>query len=445
MRGRLSGLVLSLALCGSLAAGDWTGFRGPLGSGIADDADTPLTWSNTENLLWKLPLPGPGSSSPIVLKDRVYVHAYSGYGETRENPGRLEDLKRHLLCVDRANGSVLWTATVPAEMPEDAYNGFITEHGYASSTPVTDGERIYAFFGKSGLCAFDLDGNKLWQKSVGKESSSRRWGSAASPILHGNLVIVNAGEESQSLRAFDKITGEEKWKAEAATLELAYATPIIVLSQEGKLELVISVPNEVWGLNPETGKLLWYAETTTGSPCSPSLVQHDGIVYGMGGRNGGSFAIRTGGSGDVTKTHVLWTTRETSYSTSPVLTEGHLYWVDDRAQAFCLKTDNGSLVYRERITAPGRPAQPANPPAGNRPGRGQQGGLGYYASPTKVGDKLYAVSRRGGTFVIAADPTFKVLAHNQFEGDDTDFNGSPAASNGHLFLRSNKFLYAVGK
>ena len=180
-------------------AADWTQFRGPNGAGISAELNVPLTWSDTENLRWKVELPGPGSSSPIVIGDRIFVTCYSGYGVPKASGGDIKSLQRHLVCVSRSDGMIQWTKAVPGELPEDGYQGYISEHGYASSTPVTDGERVYCFFGKCGVVAFDLDGKQLWQIGVGKESGNRRWGSDASLILYKDSVIVNASEESQSV------------------------------------------------------------------------------------------------------------------------------------------------------------------------------------------------------------------------------------------------------
>ena len=175
---------------------------------------------------------------------------YSGYGVRDADNGPKEGLKRHLVCVRLTDGEVLWTKTIAADLPEDDYTGYLTEHGYASSTPVTDGQQIFVFFGKTGVLAFDMDGNEQWRKAVGKESSNRRWGSAASLVLYKDMVIVNGAEESQSILALNKQTGQEVWKAEAATLELTYGTPTLVELPDGAVELVISVPGEVWGTEP---------------------------------------------------------------------------------------------------------------------------------------------------------------------------------------------------
>jgi hypothetical protein len=411
-------------------ATDWPQFRGPGGTGVSADAGVPLEWNDTKNIRWKTALPGPGSSSPIVSGDRVFVTCYSGYGVNPKETGRVENLKRNLLCLKVDNGEVIWSHDVDTVLPEDDFSGpGITEHGYASSTPVADGERVYAFFGKTGVLAFDFEGNELWRADVGRESSNRRWGSSASLTLYRDKVIVNASEESQSIRAFDKMTGKEQWRAEGTALELVYATPVMVGLGNGRKELVLGVCGEVWGLNPDTGKLVWYAEAGPSGNVAPSPVAQDGIVYVMGGYpKRQTVAVRAGGNGNVTNSDVLWSSRDSSYIPSPVLCDGHLHWVDDAGFANCLEAKTGKSLYHERI-----------------PGiAGSESGKPFYASVVLIGDRLYALSRTGDTFVLAAKPAFEVLAHNQLGSDQSIFNGSPAVSNGRLFLRSNRFLYCIG-
>ena len=419
-------LLFSIVATRPLAGADWPQFRGPSGAGISAATEVPLTWSDTQGLAWRTPLPGPGSSSPIVFGDRVLVTCYSGYGIRDAANGAKKGLKRHLVCARLADGEILWSKAIAAELPEDDYVGYLREHGYASSTPVTDGQQVFVFFGKTGVLAFDMDGNEQWRKAVGKESSNRRWGSAASLLLHKDMVIVNAAEESQSIRGLDKQTGREVWKAEAASLELTYGTPTLVDLPEGTSELVISVPGEVWGLNPDKGKLKWYAETNlTGNVC-PTVVAHDGIIYAFGGyRSSGAHALRAGGRGDVTDSHMLWFTRESSYVATPLLHDGFLYWIDDRGLAHCLDAKTGESAYRNRV------------PGLNTSGRP------VYASPILAADRLYVVSRWSGTFVLAAKPTFEVLACNRFESDESDFSGTPAVVDGRLLLRSGRYLYCV--
>ena len=214
---RASGAFLGLTILafstGTAPAGDWPRFHGPDGSGISPDTQPlPVKWSETENLKWKCKLPGPGSSSPIVVGQRVFVTCWTGYGMDRDNVGDQKDLRRHLICLDRDTGNVLWDKSVEPVLPEDPYSGNFTQHGYASHTPVSDGQRVYVFFGKTGVLAFDLDGKKLWQTSVGTGSGPHGWGTASSPILYKNLVIVTASAESKSLVALNKETGKEVWR-----------------------------------------------------------------------------------------------------------------------------------------------------------------------------------------------------------------------------------------
>ncbi|NQT36732.1 MAG: PQQ-like beta-propeller repeat protein [Planctomycetes bacterium] len=425
----LLSLALALLPVQSSNSADWPQFRGPNGLGISDDTTVPLVWSDSKNLKWKTPLPGPGSSSPIVYGQYVFVTCYSGYGIDRENPGSIDKLNRHLLCIDRNDGKVTWSRTVRATLPEDVFGGMgVPEHGYATNTPVTDGQRVYVFFGKTGVLAFDFKGKQLWHVNVGQESSNRRWGSAASLILYKDTVIVNASEESRSIRALNKLTGMEIWKAEGDSLELSYGTPLLVPLDDGGKELVIGVPYEVWGLNPATGKLNWYAENGLDGNVAPSPVADGGIVYIFGGyHNTGSMAVRAGGKDNVTDTHVRWTSRDGSYVPSPVIHKGKLYWVSDQGIAYCADVKTGETVYRERLP--------------RRAGGG--GGKPFYASVVLTGDKLICVSRRGGSFVLTAKPQFEQLAHNEFPSDDSDFNASPAISDGQVFLRSNRFLYCI--
>jgi outer membrane protein assembly factor BamB len=418
--------VLTLLTAAVESAADWPRFRGPGGLGLGESA-VPLEWSDETNLLWKTPLPGPGSSSPVIHGDDVFVTCYSGYGVPGDRGGESAKLVRHLVCIDRARGAEKWRRDVPAELPEDAYEGYLTEHGYASSTPVVDADAVYAFFGKSGVIAFDRAGTELWRVGVGKESSNRRWGSAASLIRHGDLVIVNAAEESQSIRGLDRRTGREVWKAEAAALELAYGTPSIVRLADGREELVVAVPSEVWGLDPATGKIRWHATHALTGNVSPSVLVDGDVVYVFGGfRSAGSLAVRAGGTGDVTKSHVLWTSKSSSYVATPLLHEGHLYWIDDRGQAFCTNAKTGEQVYRSRV---------AEISGGGRP---------VYASPVLSDGRLIVATRWSGTLILPAKPEYAVVACNRFAGDESDFSGTPAIADGRLYLRSGRFLYCVG-
>lgn len=425
-------LTLALAAPALLtaAATDWPRFLGPTGAAIVKESKVPLKWGDTENLLWKTDLPGPGSSSPIVLGDRVFITCWTGYGDqpgVGANPGDMRHLTRHLLCLSRADGQIIWDAKVPSAAPEDPFVGYITEHGYATHTPVTDGERVYVFFGKTGALAFDLQGKKLWQTSCGTGSGQRRWGSGASPILHGNVLIVNATDESQALYGLDKLTGKIAWKAEG-DFGMAYGTPSI-LNRAGVNDLVIAIPMELWGMNPDTGKLRWYATHGLTGNVSPSLIPGTGdTVFVFGGFPATrSTAIKLGGKGDLGPAALLWDSSSSSYVPTPVLKDGNLYVINDQGFALCIDAKTGNDVYRERVTMGSR-----------------GGGKPFYASPVLVGDKLVCVSRRNGAFVLAAKPKYELLATNEFTQDQTHFHGTPAVSGDRLILRSNKAVYCVG-
>ncbi|MDX1948157.1 MAG: PQQ-binding-like beta-propeller repeat protein [Pirellulaceae bacterium] len=405
------GLVLWAA---PLVAADWCGFRGPGGTGFSGETGLPTTWSATENVAWKTELPGPGASSPIIIGDKVLVTCFRGAGTS--------SLARVLVCADRASGKILWTKEVAAKSNEDRYGGQLTSHGYASSTPISDGDKVFVFYGKSGVLAYDLAGNDLWQADVGSGSAPMGWGSGTSPTLYKNLVIVNAGAESEALVALDKSTGKQAWRADSGSLSMCWGSPIIVTSADGRDDLVLCVPQEIWGFNPETGKLRWYCDGIAENAMCTSVVSKDGVVYAIGGRRGGAVAVKAGGRGDVNK-DVVWRKSVGSYVTSPVIVGEHLYWVSDNGTACCLKLIDGETVFRERIA----------------------GGGQLYGSVTAADGKLFAFTRNSGAAVIAAEPAFKQLAHNKLDGDAGTFNSTPAVHQGQLLVRSDEYLYCLGQ
>ncbi|MBC8355576.1 MAG: PQQ-binding-like beta-propeller repeat protein [Planctomycetes bacterium] len=429
-------------------AADWTRFRGPNGSGVSQDtASVPTTWSATENLNWKVALPGPGSSSPIIIGDRLFITCWSGYGVDRGNAGNQKDLRRHLICLDRNTGKTIWSKAVEPVLPEDNYGGMFAEHGYASHTPVSDGERVYVFFGKSGALAFDMDGNQLWQTKIGAESDPRGWGSASSPVLHKDKVIVTASAESEAVVALDKKTGKELWRQEAAGLSSTWGTPVMVKVDEQRTDLVLGVPYEFWAFNPDDGKLRWYCEVMeTDSYCS-SVVTDGGIVYGIEGRGGGSIAVRAGGKGDVTDSHVVWSGRDSNRIGTPVIYEGRIYFFSNGV-ANCIEAKTGKKVFQSRLDGAGGGSQAGGGGERRGPGggRGRRGGGGFggdYASPIIADGKIYFTSRGGNIFVLKAGAEFEQLATNRLTSDSEDFSATPSVSDGQLFIRSSKHLYCV--
>jgi outer membrane protein assembly factor BamB len=335
--------VLRLCCVGFLGAGlfagqvaaaaelDWSSFRGPGGMGVTAAKGLPTTWSTTENVAWKAPLPGPGASSPVVFGDRIYLTYFSGYLAAEGDEGSLDKLERHLLALDRATGRTIWDRAVPAKLPEEER---IRDHGFAANTP------------------------------------------------------------------------------------------ILVAAPGGRRELVVALQGSIAAFDPQTGKSLWTCKTDITWYMVPSMVAADGVIYCLGGRSGiASLAVRAGGDGDVTETHRLWKTTKGSNVSSPVYRDGHLYWVQDSLGiAYCAKAETGELVYEQRLERPGQ----------------------IYASALLVEDRLYYLTRDGRTFVIAAKPEFEQLAVNDLR-DRSIFNGSPAVDGSRLLIRSDKFLYCVGK
>lgn len=392
---------------------DWPQFRGPGGSGISAATGLPTTWSQRENLVWKVALPGPGTSSPIVMNGKVFLSSYGGYNGS----GDMSRLKRQVVCLDARDGKVLWNRSIPSKLPEQ--EAIREGHGYASSTLAADDERVYAFFGKSGVFAFDHAGKPLWRADVGSKVNG--WGSAASPVLYRNLVLINASVESDALVALDRMTGKERWRAEG--INESWATPILVPLAGGKVELVVPVFGKLLGFDPASGQPLWSCATDIASYMAPSPVAFDGVIYCIGGRTNGSLAVRAGGRGNVTDTHRLWTGKKGSNVSSPIYHAGHVYWANDKeGTLYCVAARTGRVVYEQRT---------------------ERGGQVYAAALLAEG-KLYYTTREGHTFVVAAGPTYRLLAHNDLS-DGSLFNASPAVAGGRLFLRSDKFLYCLGR
>ena len=398
-------------------AADWSRFRGPGGAAASTDRNVPLAWSETENVIWKTRLPGHGSSSPVIHEDRIFLTAYSGYGLDPDAPGKREDLRLHVLCFDRSSGKLLWDRSRPAGPDEQKVTRRVADHGYATPTPTCDSTGVYAFFGTSGAVAYDLDGNLKWTAGVGSKTAG--FGSAASPILYKDLVIVNASIESDTLLAYNKDTGSEIWRAEG--ILRSWSTPTIADVPGGPPELIMNQKNTIYGIDPDTGERLWSCEGIQ-DYIVPCVIAHEGIAYCIGGRANRAIAVRLGGRGDVTDSHKLWEVNVGANVTSPVYSDGHLYWASDKAIAFCLEAKTGEVVYRERLPTRAR----------------------IYASVVLVGDRLYCTTRDRGVVVLQAGPKFEELARNVLGDDENMFNATPAISNGQILLRTNQYMYCLG-
>ncbi len=417
---RCTFVIVALFAASSASAADWSQFRGPGGSGVGAATGLPATWSSTDNVVWRTKLPGPGTSSPIVVGKHVYVTCYSGYG-LEPGKGDMDELMRHLLCIDRASGKVLWTKDFKPVLPESKYGPGSNEsqHGYASSTPASDGKRLYLFFGKSGVYCLDLDGKEIWHAGVG--AGTHGWGSSNSPLLYKNLVIINASIESNALVALDKSSGKEVWRVKK--ISSSWNTPMLVDPPGGATEMVVSDNSAVIGFDPADGKELWRVGGFGGYVCS-SVVADKGVVYVVrtGAKSGGSaLAIKAGGRGDVAESHVLWRANGSSLVSSPVYEGGRLYWVDGIVH--CLDAATGKeAVKPKRLAKVGRP----------------------YSSPLLADGKLYMMSIKDGGYVVDA-ATLEELSHDSFADDTSRVNACPIVNEGQILLRTDQFLYCIGK
>jgi outer membrane protein assembly factor BamB len=408
---------------GTASAGNWPCFRGPGGAGTSDDKGVPLEWSKEKNIIWRRELVGRGTSSPITFGEHIYVTSYSGYGRSEGSTGELKDLKRHVWCFDRATGKTIWKADVSlGRDKEHGFDGFLALHGYASSTPVADESGVYAYLGTVGVVAHDHDGKLLWRKKLG--DGIHGWGTASSPLLYGDLLIVHADIEAQALIALDKKTGREKWRVATGESD-SWSTPLL-MEAGGRAELVYHHSQGgrhalLGAVDPRDGTDLWRCRVLKDYLC-PSPIAHNGVIYVLAYQRGA--AVRAGGSGDVTDSHIQWTIGKGTEICTPVYHDGHLYWAhQEDGVAYCVNAQTGRVVYEQRLDP--------------RPGR-------IYASGVLAEGRIYYVSREKGTFVVAAKPRFQLLAHNRIDNDDSVFNASPAISRGQILLRSDKFLYCIG-
>lgn len=423
---RFGALLLISAVLGwnlSPAYGsDWMQFRGPHGQGKATNSNLPLKWSPESGVVWKVKPPGSGTSSPIVVGDRIFMTGFSGFNVPSEPAGTMNELRLWVFALDLHSGELVWKREVKPDFPEQ--DRIREDHGYASNTPVSDGERLFVFFGKSGVLAFDLEGKQLWKAGVGSGLSG--WGSGASPVIAGDYVIINASVESESLIALDKSTGKQIWKA--GGIQESWNTPILIdgtQAPSGSPELALGMLGKVRGYDPATGQELWSCDNGIKWYIAPSMVSSQGVVWSIGGRSGtAAVAVKAGGRGDVTNSRLLWSSTRGSNVSSPILHEARLYWAHENlGVVYCAEAATGDLLYEERLPKSGQ----------------------IYASPVIAGDRIHYTSREGKTFVVSAKPEFELLAVNELGSQREVFNASPAITGDRMLIRSNQFLYCIGE
>jgi outer membrane protein assembly factor BamB len=423
-------LLLSVLPVAALAGGPawWPQWRGLCGQGHSEDVRAPLSWSEKENVLWKVSLPGIGNSTPVVWGDRLYLTASS-------NDGR----ERYVLAIRTSDGKVLWKQT--ASTGDDP--GRTHEwNGFASASCAIDGERVYAFFGTPGLFCYDRDGRLLWQHFFGTFTSERGWGTAASPMLFEDLVIQNCDNDGQNflpkgskgeaapmaLVALDKKTGEVRWTT-SRNQGRGFSTPRLITVEGGRVDLVLNGPNGLWGYDPHSGKELWrctrFAPNEQHKFGEPMPVDDGRTLFVSSGRPGPCQALRMPDKGDVTTSHVIWQAERKNHRDvgSPILWGGRIYAADSKGMLSCLDLATGRELYLQRL-GPGKAV----------------------ASPVALRGKLLFLLDDGVTVVVEPGDIFKVLHRNRLgSGQALDFNASPAIADGRLFLRSQSTLYCIAE
>ena len=382
----------------------WPRWRGPSGQGLVDGSGYPDRWSATENVLWRSTVPGSGNSSPIVWADRVFL-------TTARDGGR----RLYMLAYRISDGSLLWETEV-APGPAERVHG---KNGHASATPVTDGERVYASLGGRGLVALDLDGNVLWHTEIGQVANYH--GPAGSPLLYRDRLIIYQDQEGGAfVAAYDTATGAEVWRT-GRDASVGWGTPVAI-RVAGRDELIVSSQHTVIAYDPDTGGELWRCGGNR-FEVIPTPVVAAGLVFCTSGRAGPTLAIRPGGSGDVTDTHVAWSTpRGSPFVPSPIVVGDYLYTINDMSSVVtCFEAATGEVLWQERL---GRPMRE-----------------GFSASPVAVDGKVFFTNDNGTTFVVRAGPEFELLHTNDIGASTL---ASPALVGGRWFIRTEVELLAVG-
>ncbi len=409
-------LLTFVLLSAPAVAGEarWPGFRGPTGQGTSDETGLPLKWSSTENVAWKTPVPGEGWSSPIIWDDRVFLTTATDKGASC-----------HVLCLDRGSGKVLWDREVFKQKTGQKR----PKNSYATPTPVTDGERVYAVFGDGSIAALTFAGEPVWTFREIEFVSDH--GLGASPILYKDLLIMpydgskpnspgNLGWktpwEEAVIVALEKTTGKVRWKGKRGLSRLGHVTPVVVQA-DGKDLMLSNAGDAIQGFDPATGERLWtvYAQ---GEGVVPSPVFAEGLALSWSGFEAPTMrAVRPGGKGDVTKTHVAWENKqELRMISSCVYVKPYLYAVTENGLVWCLEAATGKTVWQERI-----------------------GGT-HSASPVSADGRIYFLSEEGESVVIKPGPKYEELARNRL---DEPCQASIAVAPKQLLIRTASNLYCI--
>ena len=431
----------------------WSQWRGPEMTGVAPYGEPPVEWGEDKNIRWKIEIPGKGHASPIVWDDKIFVSTAietdtiveSQKVETeqqstepqrgRRGRGGAKPTKAHkfvIFAIDRQDGKTLWQQTAREELPHE---GTHAEGSWASNSPVTDGEHVYAYFGSRGLYCYDMQGNPVWEKDLGDMNTKRSFGEGSSPALYGNAIIVNWDHEGQSfIVALDKKTGEELWKVDRDEAT-SWATPIVV-EHDGKPQVIISATNRIRSYDLATGKQIWECGGMTANVI-PTPVVANGIAYFASGFRGNAllairldmftsftddFVLRA--SGDITDSDaIVWRhDKDTPYAPSMLLYEDTLYF---------LLTNNGFLSCFDAKTGQEHYSR-----------QKLEGISDTFVSPVGAQERVYLTGSNGTTLVIKRGPKFEILATNSL---DDNFTASPAIVDKEIYLRGHKYLYCIAQ
>ena len=409
----------------------WSQWRGPLATGEAPRGNPPVTWSETKNIRWKTTLPGKGHSTPVVWDKRVFITATQSKGKTLPVPDQPKGAHNNLdpthklsflvLCLDYGKGTILWQKEVRLAQPHQSTHESGT---WASASPVTDGERIYAFFGSNGLYCLDSNGSVLWEKDLGDMQVKHGHGEGASPALHGETLVVNWDHEGDSfVVALDKRSGKERWR-KSRDEPSSWVTPIIV-EIDGKPQAIVSGTGAIRGYDLKTGEIIWFCGGLSNNVVA-SPVYADGVLYA-----GSSYEIQamlalrlSGAKGNLAETdRVLWTRHQrTPYVPSPLLLGKYLYFLRHYQPILTrVEAQTG-----KELTGPFR----------------LPGLLNLYASPVAAAGRIYLTDQQGATLVLSDDPTPETLSLNRLEDA---FNASPVIVGGSILLRGERHLYRLAK
>jgi outer membrane protein assembly factor BamB len=400
-----------------LSAANWPAWRGPTGQGYCEEKNLPLTWSPTENIVWKTPLPGDGNSTPIIWGDRIFLtQALDVKLAQKLAPGRA------LLCFAKKDGRLLWQREVEYHEKEETHN----TNPYCSASPATDGERVIVSHGSAGVFCYDFSGKELWRRHLGK--FDHIWGNAASPVIYRDLVILNCGPGQRCfLLAMNKKTGQDIWKVDETSGRDGYkepgswSTPIVVNFQ-GQDQLLMSWGDAIKAYEPLTGKLIWTCKglgKTVDHLTYTSPLATAEVVVAMSGYGGAYLAAKTGGKGDVTETHRLWRVASAPQRIgSGVIIGEHVYVANSGPGTLqCIEWKTGKTLWNERL------------------------GDACWGSIVHADGRLYVTDLQGETFVAAARPVFELLAKNPLKERTL---ASPAVSDGKIFIRTYQHLWCIG-